>query len=537
MIIFGAMFIGLLVWFLDALTDYYFFSRGSFLDNLIFNLSDHEIFTRFLTVLFFLIFGFILSQVCARQRETEDKLEESNFNLRTIADFTYNWEYWLTKDGSYKYVSPAFERITGYLREELFQDPSLIKKIIHPDDYDQFKKHYEAETTNSLEITQLDFKILTQNKEEKTIRHRCQPIYDENGRFIGTRGSNFVIPPQAEELIKKSQQLNGRVKELNCLYEISRKMVQPNCSIKEIMKVTVNVLRSSWQYPEITCTRLNYGGWTVNSDNWKETKWIQSADIVSSNGSTGKVEVCYTKEKPELDEGPFLNEERNLIDAIGILLGDFIQRKEVETSLTESEEKFRAISESDQDAIIMMDMKGLVSYWNKAAEKIFGYSGEEIIGKELHSVLVPEHYYDLFKEGFPKYKKTGKGAAIGKILELTALRKNGEEFPVEFTISAIKIEEEWNAMGIIRDISERKETEETLLKSEEQFRDIYENSTFGIYSFTPEGKIIMANLAALSLFGYSSLEEMLEINLYDAYCDPSTRSELHKILEQDGSVR
>ena len=108
MIIFGAMFIGLLVWFLDALTDYYFFSKGSFLDNLIFNLSDHEIFTRFLTVLFFIVFGFILSQVCARQMEAEDKLEESNFKLRTIADFTYNWEYLLTKDGSYKYVSPAF---------------------------------------------------------------------------------------------------------------------------------------------------------------------------------------------------------------------------------------------------------------------------------------------------------------------------------------------------------------------------------------------------------------------------------------------
>ena len=74
---------------------------------------------------------------------------------------------------------------------------------------------------------------------------------------------------------------------------------------------------------------------SVKSDNWKETEWIQSADIVNVTGSTGRVEVCYTKEKPELDEGPFLEEERNLIGAIGILLGDFIKREKVESLLTE----------------------------------------------------------------------------------------------------------------------------------------------------------------------------------------------------------
>lgn len=456
-IIFGAMFIGLLVWFLDALTDYYFFTKGSFSDNLIFNLSDHEIFMRFLTVLFFLIFGFILSQVCARQREAEDKLEESNFKLRTIADFTYNWEYWLGKDGSYKYVSPAFERITGYLREELVQDPSLIKKIIHPDDYDHFEKHFEDETTNSLEISQLDFKILTQNKEEKTIRHRCQPIYDENGRFIGTRGSNFVIPPQAEELIKTSQQLGERVKELNCLYEISRKMVQPNCSIKEILKATLDVLLSSWQYPEITGARLTYNGWTVKSDNWKETKWIQSADIVNVNGSTGKVEVCYTEEKPELDEGPFLNEERKLIDAIGILLGDFIQRKEVEDTLSFERKRLKGILESMVDGVTITDMSGRILSMNKAAAKQFGYTEKEVVGKTLGEVFLAPEEMSKFVNAVKEMVFGGKTIAeeyIGK-------RKDGTSFPLSVSLSVLKDDEGNPAATIVihRDISRRKRNE------------------------------------------------------------------------------
>ena len=77
-------------------------------------------------------------------------------------------------------------------------------------------------------------------------------------------------------------------------------------------------------------------------------------------------------------------------------------------------------------------------------------------------VLVPEQYYKIHKEGLAKFKETIKGNAIGKTLELMALRKNGEEFPIELSLSAIKIEGEWNVIGIIRDISERKEAEETL---------------------------------------------------------------------------
>ena len=96
----------------------------------------------------------------------------------------------------------------------------------------------------------------------------------------------------------------------------------------------LNCLLSSWQYPKITCARLTCNGWTIYSDSWKHTKWIQSADFINVNEAFGKVEVCYTKDKPELDEGPFLSEERNLIDAIRILLGGFFQKQKVESSIT-----------------------------------------------------------------------------------------------------------------------------------------------------------------------------------------------------------
>ena len=106
-------------------------------------------------------------------------------------------------------------------------------------------------------------------------------------------------------------------------------MVEKKCLANNIFQTMVDCLLSSWQYSEITDTQQIYNDRAVNSDSWKHTKWIQSADFINVNEAFGKVEVCYTKDKPELDEGPFLSEERNLIDAIRILLGGFLQKQKV----------------------------------------------------------------------------------------------------------------------------------------------------------------------------------------------------------------
>ncbi len=143
---------------------------------------------------------------------------------------------------------------------------------------------------------------------------------------------------------------------------------------------------------------------------------------------------------------------------------DITERKQVEETLRDSEEKFRMISDSAQDAIIMIDNDGNISYWNKAAEKIFGYTEKEAMGKYLHRFIAPESYYESSARGFKIFRKSGQGDAIGKTLELAAVGKNDVEFPVEISFSSIKIKGEWNAMGILRDITERKKMRNELLK-------------------------------------------------------------------------
>jgi len=111
----------------------------------------------------------------------------------------------------------------------------------------------------------------------------------------------------------------------------------------------------------------------------------------------------------------------------------------------------------------MMDSKGNISYWNSAAERMFGYAVQEVIGKELHRLIVPERYYESYEQGLNNFKERGDGPAVGKSIELSALDKHKREFPVELSLSSVKVKGEWVAVGIVRDISDRKKAEEELL--------------------------------------------------------------------------
>ncbi|MDO8351693.1 MAG: diguanylate cyclase [Gallionella sp.] len=129
-------------------------------------------------------------------------------------------------------------------------------------------------------------------------------------------------------------------------------------------------------------------------------------------------------------------------------------------ALQESEEKFRLISTNAKDAIVIIGTDEQVIYWNPAAERIFGYSAHEMVGKNLHNLLTPERYRADAHSSYQRFRDCGAGKLIGTTFDITALRKNGEEFPVELSISAFMFQNNWHALGIIRDITERKQLEE-----------------------------------------------------------------------------
>jgi len=165
-----------------------------------------------------------------------------------------------------------------------------------------------------------------------------------------------------------------------------------------------------------------------------------------------------------------------------VIFHDITKQKLTELSLKENEEKFSKITNSANDAIILVDNNEKIALWNTAAQNIFGYTKEEIIGKNLHDILPPLQYREKAHQAFGLFRQSGKGSVVNKTVELNGLRKNGELFTLELSLSAIKIKGKWNAIGIIRDISIRKEYEKILQESKEkneelikQFNDTLEN--------------------------------------------------------------
>ncbi len=141
------------------------------------------------------------------------------------------------------------------------------------------------------------------------------------------------------------------------------------------------------------------------------------------------------------------------------------ERSKIEKFLKESEEKFRSISAAANDAIIMMDENDNISFWNDAAERTFGFNSVEVMGKPLHQIVTPKRYRKMANTQVLKFKETGQGPIVGIRREIEALHKNGTEFPVELSVGSIKIQKRWHAIGVVRDITERKKMEEDL-KSE-----------------------------------------------------------------------
>ncbi len=154
------------------------------------------------------------------------------------------------------------------------------------------------------------------------------------------------------------------------------------------------------------------------------------------------------------------------VEKLAIYTMDITDQKRTMEAIRESEERFRSISSSAQDALIMMNSTGNISYWNEAAERIFGYTKKEAIDKDLHRLLVPKKYLDIFMKGFKNFKNTGQGSAIGETIEMSALRKDGTEFPMELSLSSFQLRNQWYALGVVRDISDRKLAEKERLKKE-----------------------------------------------------------------------
>ena len=133
-----------------------------------------------------------------------------------------------------------------------------------------------------------------------------------------------------EQLRKRTRDLSERVKDLNCLYAISRLVMRPGISFDKLVQEIVDLIPGSWHHPEVACARIVLQGQEFRTENFRETVWKQTSDIAANGKRVGTLEVCYLEQRPEADEGPFMKEDRNLIDAIAERMERIIEQKQAD---------------------------------------------------------------------------------------------------------------------------------------------------------------------------------------------------------------
>jgi len=269
---------------------------------------------------------------------------------------------------------------------------------------------------------------------------------------------------QREEMMKKqTYALVERIRELNCLYGISHLVEKHIISLDEILQRTVALIPTAWQYPKVACARIMIRDQEFKTKNFRETPWKQTSDIFVDGDRIGSLAVCYLEKKPENGDGPFLREERRLINAITEQVGEIIQHKQAEAATKRAHAELDQIFNSADGGMCVIDKEYTVLRINDILCTLLGTSKNEATGKKCHEIL-----HDSLCEtaSCPLTRILGGEKRIECYPSIKV--RDGRSVPCILTATTF-LDPDGHLIGIVenfKDITERKKVEEELQKAQ-----------------------------------------------------------------------
>lgn len=478
--------------------------------------------------------------------EITGKIVENSEEYDSIVENSNDLIQSIDSKGNFLFVNKAWKQKLGYSEEEL-KEMNLFQ-IIHPDHIDHCKLEFE-EVLEGKEINDIKSVLISKSGNYISVEGNIAPFMKDN-KIIATH-TFFHDVTHTKEAEEEMMLIN----EINQVANSSNSQTYILNTAAKIISKALNFQTTNIYLYNSGNNFITLASWSLDPGLMKKIEKLSGLNLknlkIPLYEGSGYKELIKKKQtqvsddpvqsikdytdKPVLQAfaGPIakiigfkfgirvpLMVDDKIIGIIGVTsnkkytdksiaslerfaaqLSLIIKKVQIDESLRFSEEKFRAISTTATDGIIIINDKAETTFWNEAAANIFGFTSEDALGKDLHTIIVPERYYKDYKKGFAKFLKTGKGSLVGNTREVRAQRKDGTEFPMEISMSVFEIDNKLQAVGIVRDITERKQ-------ESEKYRILFESSSDALMILTEKG-FIDGNQAVLDIFDIKSKGDFL----------------------------
>jgi two-component system cell cycle sensor histidine kinase/response regulator CckA len=391
--------------------------------------------------------------------EAQQKLDEAAARYRSLVERIPLVTYVdpLRPNAASVYVSPQIASLLGYSVEEWQSDGDLFRRILHPDDFERVPNWdaYSADDT-----AQLEYRVFARDGRVVWLRDEFVVAAGEEGEPV-LEGFLLDITKrkQAEEQLRDSEARFRAIFESAAvgmaLIDPERRILLTNPAFEEMVGYSKDELNGK------SFTDLTY-----------PDDEPRSREIVPklTGGGRDVLEKRYVRKGGgvvwvRVTAAPVVDVAGDLQFAVGII-ENINERKLAEARLGESEERYGTLIETARDALVSIDEDSVIVGWNHQAEKLFGWSKEEALGRSMPELIMPAKYRAAHDVGMRRFLESGEERVLDRVLEFSAVDRKGREFPVELTIWPTKAGESWQFNSFVRDMRERKKLEEQLRQAQ-----------------------------------------------------------------------
>lgn len=495
------------------------------------------------------------SKMLLQETQMESKTEAMRLHNVIEATRVGTWE-WHIQTGEV-IINERWAEIGGYTLKELQPiEEGTWFKLIHPEDKDISRSIIQDCFEKKIDYYDIECRMLHKDGHIVWINDRGKiTSWSEDGKPLIMSGTHTDITERKKielELSKALGNLSERVKEQTCLYQIANLSSQ-RLSVEKLLSLAVEILPTGFQFEKEVTASITYKNQEFASQQYRPSKWSLACRKKDFDGNEISILVAYQNEKPLADEGPFLKEERQLLDTVTDNLIMNINQILTGQSLEQNEKRFRTLVENSADSFAILGLDGIAKYVSPSIIKTLGYTEEEALDLQLFEIIHPEDREIVAKT--LNEAMQNPGIPFGQNISRT-LHKDGTYHWIEATIT--NMFHDPVIEGIVdnfRDITDQVLYREAIKKSNARYEYVNKVTNDAIYDWDIVEDVFDWGEGFYRIFGFIKKEEPFRLfdwgammvssdreknkQSWNEFLEDSTQYRLHKefrIRKGDGTI-